>query len=90
MAANAGTHLAQTIFLRDYSPGTITGITINVPLVVLLYRQAIHEGVLSPREVREAAMIGAGLMAPTALVLQLFGWGIDRALRWLAADHSWS
>ena len=82
MAVNAGTHLAQTIVLRDYSPGTITGITMNVPVAVLLYRQAMHDGVLTPRELRQAAVAGASLMVPVTFVLLLIGWGIDRALQW--------
>jgi hypothetical protein len=86
MAVNGGTHLAQTLFLRDYSPGTVTGIMLNVPLAILLYQQAIRAGRLRGREARQAAVAGAGLMAPAALMLQLIGWGIDRALQRLTSD----
>ena len=80
MAANAGTHLAQTLVLRDYSPGVITGVGVNVPLACYLYVRTMRERRLTPRELRHAALLGAGLMAPAALVLQIIGWSIDRAL----------
>jgi hypothetical protein len=80
MAINAATHLAQTIILKDYSPGTLTGVSINLPLAAYLYQRALCEGILTPREARQAIIAGATLMAPTALLLQLLGWIIDRAL----------
>jgi hypothetical protein len=58
MAVNAGTHLTQTLILHDYPPGTITGLTINVPLAVWLYRQAMCEGVLTLHQLRQAALQG--------------------------------
>lgn len=85
MAFNAGAHLAQTILLRDRSPGTITGVGVNIPLALLLYRRALRDGVLTPDELRKAAIIGASAMAPAALLLQLIGWGVDRVLAGTAA-----
>lgn len=80
MAVNAGTHLAQTLLLRDYSPGTITGLGIQVPLAVWLYRTTVREQALTAHELRQAALLGAGMMGPAAALLQLVGWGIDRLL----------
>lgn len=84
MAANAGTHLAQTVLLRDYSPGTITGLGLNLPLALWLYRTTAREQALMAHELRQAALLGPGMMGPAALLLQLVGWGIDRLLPRLA------
>ena len=81
MALNAGTHMAQTIALQDYSPGTITGITVNMPLAIWLYREALREGVLTAPELRRAALLGCGMLTPAALILLLLGWLIDHLLQ---------
>jgi hypothetical protein len=80
MAANGAMHLGQTIALRDYSPGTATGVAINIPLAIALYRRAARERRLAPGELRRAALLGAVAMAPLALLLQALGWLIDRGL----------
>jgi hypothetical protein len=46
-AFNAITHLFQTVRHRDYMPGTLTGVAINVPLALYIYRRALREGYLS-------------------------------------------
>ena len=46
-AFNALTHLLQTVRHRDYMPGTITGLAINVPLALYIYGRALREGYLS-------------------------------------------
>ncbi len=46
-AFNAMTHLLQTVRHRDYMPGTITGLVINVPLALHIYVRALREGYLS-------------------------------------------
>ena len=81
LAVNALTHLLQTIVLRDCSPGTMTGLGVNVPLAVYLYVRAAREGVLTTRELQRAALLGASAMAPAALVLQAIGWLLDRGYR---------
>lgn len=81
ITVNAGTHLTQTLILHDHSPGTITGLTINVPLAVWLYHQAMREDVLTPHQLRQAVVSGAVPMAPAALVLQLIGWVVDWAMQ---------
>jgi hypothetical protein len=80
MAANGAMHLGQTIALRDYSPGTVTGVAINIPLAIGLYRRAARERWLAPGELRRAALLGAAAMAPLALLLQALGWLLDRVL----------
>jgi hypothetical protein len=80
MAVNALIHLAQTILLRDYSPGTVTGVVINLPLAGYLYQWAAREGLLPPRELRRVAMVGTASMVPLALVLQALGWMLDRCI----------
>ncbi|KAB8145889.1 HXXEE domain-containing protein [Chloroflexia bacterium SDU3-3] len=81
MACNAAAHLAQTIALRERSPGAVTGLCVNLPLAVAFYRRAIACGYLAPREARRAALVGVALMAPAALILQLVGHAADWALR---------
>ena len=49
---NALTHLLQTIRHREYMPGTITGLAINVPLSIYIYRRAIREGYLPDSQLR--------------------------------------
>ena len=80
MAVNALAHLAQTIILRDYSPGTVTGVGLNLPLAVYLYRYAAREKVLTARELRRAGLVRAVSMAPLALILQGMGAIVDRLL----------
>jgi hypothetical protein len=42
-AFNAMTHLFQTVRYRDYMSGTVTGVAINVPLALYIYRRALHD-----------------------------------------------
>lgn len=81
MACNAAAHLGQTIALRELSPGTVTGLCLNLPLAVAIYLRARACGYLAPREARRAALAGVALMAPAALILQLVGHAADWALR---------
>lgn len=78
---NALGHLGQTLWLRDYWPGTITGIGLNAPFALYLYRRAAAEGYLSTRQLAVAAALGAALMAPVALVAQTVGMVTSRWLR---------
>lgn len=48
MAANAVLpHLAATLVLRRYMPGTATGLLLNLPLGVVLLREGVNEGWVS-------------------------------------------
>ena len=46
LAVNALGHLGQTFWYRDYSPGTLTGLGVNVPFAAYIYRRAVREGYL--------------------------------------------
>lgn len=74
---NALGHLGQTIFYRDYSPGTATGLGVNVPLAVYLYRRASHEGQLSDRQLRHAAALGTVMLFPVVFAAQAIGRLVD-------------
>ncbi len=74
---NALGHLGQTIFYRDYSPGTATGLGVNVPLAVYLYQRASREGQLSARQLRQAAALGTVLLFPVVLAAQAIGRLVD-------------
>jgi hypothetical protein len=78
MAANGVTHAMQTIVLRDYSPGTLTGIVLLIPLARQLFHQAHRCGILSAQAIRRSAVLGVALMVPTALALRITGAGLSR------------
>ena len=60
LSLNALDHLRQTIWYRDYSPGTATGIGINIPVSLYIYRRALREKRLSTGSL--ALIAGAGLV----------------------------
>jgi hypothetical protein len=80
MAANGVSHGLQTLVFRDYSPGTVTGVGVLLPLVFWLFREAGLDGIVPEGELRRAATLGVALMAPTALVLRAAGAALDRTL----------
>ena len=63
-AVNAMTHLLQTIRHRDYMPGTITGLAINVPLALYIYERALREGCLSGSRSKVAERLGRSACGP--------------------------
>jgi hypothetical protein len=73
LCANALGHIAQTLWFRDYSPGTLTGALLIVPLSMYLYRRALGEGLLTRRQLVEAAAIGTIGMPVGILLLQAAG-----------------
>jgi hypothetical protein len=79
-AVNAVGHAGQTLAFRDYSPGTATAVGLNLPLALVLYREAHRSGALTPRQIRQTLGWGALLMIPGAALLQGSGW---LGARWL-------
>ena len=73
MAINAVLpHLAISIAKHSYSPGTATGMLLNLPLGVLLIHQQLSVHALSPADIWRRAVPYAVLLAVGALV-SLFG-----------------
>ncbi len=73
LAINALGHLGQTLWYRDYSPGTLTGLGLNVPLAAYIYKRAVGEGYLFADQARRAAVLGAVLLVRGTLGLQVAG-----------------
>lgn len=73
-AANAVSHVAQTIAFRDYAPGTVTAVGLNVPVALILYQQALRTGSLTPQQARQTLIWGTLAMGPCAMLLQSIGW----------------
>jgi len=73
LCANALGHLAQTLYFRDYSPGTLTGLLLVLPVGAYLYGRARREGELSDRQLLVAAVLGTVVMPPGILLLQAAG-----------------
>ncbi len=73
LAVNAASHVGQTLVFQDYSPGTISAVALNIPFAIYLFRRACRENYLSQAQLRRTLILGAALMGPLALVLQLIG-----------------
>ncbi len=73
MALNILTHVGGTILAASYVPGVITALLLELPLTILLFRQARREEILSRRAL--AMTFGAGLLAygPSVWLLLAFG-----------------
>jgi hypothetical protein len=67
--ANAVTHLGQTLWFSDYSPGTATALLLFVPMTFYLYRQVLREGYVTRGEAISAAAVGAIALVPAILLL---------------------
>jgi hypothetical protein len=72
-ATNAVSHVGQTIFFRDYAPGTATAVALNVPFALVLYRDALRMGYLTPQQAHQTLVWGSLVMAPSAVILQGIG-----------------
>jgi hypothetical protein len=67
MAINAVLpHLVISLVKQSYSPGVGTGMLFNLPLGVLLIREQLSDGAISPVEIWRAAVLYALLLAAGA------------------------
>lgn len=73
-AANALSHVGQTLIFRDYSPGTATAVGLNVPVALLLYVHALRGGYLTAQQARQTVVWGTLAMAAGTMMLQGIGW----------------
>lgn len=81
LAANAASHVMQSLIVRDLSPGTITGVGLSLPYALYVYRRAAREGHL-PRRYLRGVIAGGVLAMPLATLLaQLIGRLLARARR---------
>ena len=80
-AVNAISHIGLSLGFREYAPGTATALLFNVPYAIAVYRRAVADGYLTPRQCRAVLWWGATLMAPSAAVLQAVGWLLTRQLK---------
>jgi hypothetical protein len=80
-AVNAISHIGLSLGFREYAPGTATALLFNVPYAIAVYRRALTDGYLTPRQCRAVLWWGAALMAPGAAVLQAVGWLLARQFK---------
>jgi hypothetical protein len=66
-------HLVATLALRRYMPGTATALLFNLPLGLLLLRQALAEGLVAWRTLAWAAPVVALLVLGSIPVLFALG-----------------
>lgn len=66
-------HLIATIVLRQYAPGVITGILLNVPCYSLLISFAVKSNVISLTEVLVSTVIVGGIMLAILPILLRIG-----------------
>jgi len=79
MAVNALVpHLAATVALRRYMPGTATGLLLNLPLALLLLRQAWRSGWVEHGTLVWAAPVVALALLAAIPLLFAIGRGLTR------------
>ena len=80
LSLNALDHLLQTVRYRDYSPGTVTGIGINIPLSVYIYRRALREGRLPAGNLALVAAAGPLILGAMLLISHEIGKRVSELL----------
>lgn len=87
---NAVFHLGGTILTQHYSPGTLTGLVLYLPVNFLIARAAIREGWVGWPVLLAMFVIGAGIFAafemlgPFPMIVFLlicWGWTLSSGLR---------
>jgi Protein of unknown function with HXXEE motif len=71
--ANVLSHVGQTVFFQDYSPGTLTGVLLVAPVTLYLFNRAAREHVLTVKQLQASAALGILAMLPGILGLQALG-----------------
>jgi hypothetical protein len=71
--ANAFSHIGQTIFFQDYSPGTITALLLSIPVNMYLFRRACREQFAPRRDLVLAGAVGIATMPLSIVGLQQLG-----------------
>jgi hypothetical protein len=66
-------HLAATVALRRYAPGTATAVAVNVPVAISLLRQELAERYVTPASLARGGVAMTGLMALQIPVLFRLG-----------------
>jgi hypothetical protein len=65
-------HVAGTVALRRYVPGTASAVCLNLPVTLLLLANALREGAITPVGLAWAAVVVmVGLLLGIALLFRL-------------------
>jgi len=65
-------HVAATIIMRRYAPGTLTALFFNLPVTLLLLRQGLQEGYIHlQRLVWAGPLVVAGIMVSIPVLFHL-------------------
>lgn len=64
---NAATHAMAAIIFAGYAPGVVTGLLLNVPFALYLFRRAFRDGYAGKRALALSAAAGLVLYLPVVL-----------------------
>ena len=64
-------HLSAMVVFRGYAPGGLTALAVNLPFCVYFIRRSSREGMLTPRQMALAMVLGLFLLVIAPLVLLL-------------------
>jgi hypothetical protein len=68
------THLAQTIYLRMYTPGVVTGVLVTLPYSIYFFYRLINEEIVTLKEVFIYAPLGLVLLPIVLLGHKIGKW----------------
>ena len=74
-------HLAATIVLKRYAPGTATGLLLNIPAGVIIIREAMHAGAITWPELALSIAGTAGVILPLLPLLFMIGRRLEKTIR---------
>jgi hypothetical protein len=61
--------------MRDYAPGVVTALLINLPFSIYLFRRALREAWIDKRDVAVLFLVGLALHGPGLIgLLWVSGW----------------
>ena len=66
---NVGWHVTAAFVLHGYAPGVATAVTINLPLTVVVLRQAVRSGLLSSKRLSAMLLFAVLLHGPIPLAI---------------------
>jgi hypothetical protein len=64
-------HLSAMVFFRGYAPGGLTALIVNLPVCAYFFRRSLREGMLTPRQLVLALLLGLILLVIAPLLLLL-------------------
>jgi hypothetical protein len=76
LCANAVTHVIQGIWFREYTPGLVTAILLQLPITILVGRESVRAGWLTKRAAVGWFVAGFPLMGFFSLVFLFIGKGL--------------